>query len=595
MQTLLKRLNIGSKYGLVWAVVTVLFIASAVAVTFLLRTVENDIEAMERRAQRSVDIIHLQVKIAEKEALAYQYLAESSPELIKDYKNKQGEFTEVMKALKPKMDTEKELTLYENIRANNQEADDLFLEAIGTVNEETVLTLLLESTKMQNLTEQLLNELVDEVKDTRLEANDHAKESASMTFWVLVGSVLASIVLSGILFVIINRIVRRPMNYVVATLEQMSTGDLTVPLVEYEAKDEIAKIAAALNQMVQQFRDLASRIHTTSDEVSSQGSMLQLASSEVNIGAQQIAASMEQMAASAEEQASGAQMIASLLEELDNQIKTANEAGDSLDEASRQVYERSTEGKVKMQQSMDDMTSIHELVSAAVEKVKYLQQHTEDIGDLVEVIKGISEQTNLLALNAAIEASRAGDAGRGFAVVAEEVRKLSEEVSKSVGNITERINGIQSETKNVVDSLQDGFEKVEAGTKQMHVSQESFGEISEAMEQMLHRIQHISESLASMTDQSDKVRQSGEDIAAASEESAAGAEESAATAEQQSASIQEMASSIETLNGSAQRMNESMEAFKVDHQKTTHKTYEEMDVSELTEEQESATKDEAQV
>jgi methyl-accepting chemotaxis protein len=153
-----------------------------------------------------------------------------------------------------------------------------------------------------------------------------------------------------------------------------------------------------------------------------------------------------------------------------------------------------------------------------------LEQDSQNIFTVLDVIKSIAEQTNLLALNAAIEAARAGEQGRGFAVVADEVRTLAGRTQDS----TEEINQI-------IDKLQIGAQKV---TASMRVSKQQTEEVVSKATQAGASLDQIASSVAQIDEQSTQI---------------------ATAAEQQNAVAQNMNDNIHQVNESAMHNAASVE------------------------------------
>ncbi|MEK3726310.1 methyl-accepting chemotaxis protein [Lysinibacillus sp. FSL W8-0953] len=219
----------------------------------------------------------------------------------------------------------------------------------------------------------------------------------------------------------------KPINRVAQAMEQFAQGDLSQDSISIRSKDEIGKLANAMNQMQQKLKDMIHNIAQASDLINTSSKELTQSANEVNMGAEQVAITMHELASGAEGQAHHSNELTSLMERFTADLQETNQHGAHIHQSSVEVLALTNEGSQLMTSSNSQMVKIDSIVQNAVEKVKNLDAQAQEISKLVVVIKDIADQTNLLALNAAIEAARAGEQGKGFAVVADEVRKLAEQ------------------------------------------------------------------------------------------------------------------------------------------------------------------------
>jgi methyl-accepting chemotaxis protein len=141
------------------------------------------------------------------------------------------------------------------------------------------------------------------------------------------------------------------------------------------------------------------------------------------------------------------------------------------------------------QQSAQKATTVSEEIRSLVAEIDsvasdicQLNSQTQDVSNILDVIKGIADQTNLLALNAAIEAARAGEQGRGFAVVADEVRQLASRTTDATSDIETILSQFKQDSDGALSSVENVSKRAHQGSNEVYALADRMNQVNDEIQ-----------------------------------------------------------------------------------------------------------------
>jgi methyl-accepting chemotaxis protein len=406
----------------------------------------------------------------------------------------------------------------------------------------------------------LINKQITNAKKTY----DNSKTVYKSTLILIISLTAVSAVIILILSIAITRSIVIPVRNVTSKLKEISqsNGDLT-QRIGYISKDEIGDLSSSFDLFVDKLWTIIKEVASSAKTISSSSENLIEATGATVYSLGMISKTVTEIASGSSQGAAFAEQTTANLVEAANFSEATSIATKHTTDNTKKVKEAAEEGAGKISEIVSSITKIASSSKDVSLIINELNDSSNRIGEIIQIITGISAQTNLLALNAAIEAARAGEAGKGFSVVADEIRKLADQSNRAALEISDLVKENQAKSTSAVSSVSLVEEKVMDGVNIASEVGESIHNIIEHIQSIVSEVEQIDRANEKQAQSSKEMEQAITNLALTSNDIAGGTENISTGIEKQLNTMTGIENTTEQLSEMAKKLRELTGGFKI--------------------------------
>jgi len=319
--------------------------------------------------------------------------------------------------------------------------------------------------------------LLTEVKTRTLQtAEEQEHELRQLHYAVAASFVLLFVTIALIIIVILRAFGTFPL--ILERLKMLAQGHLASDKLNIKRDDEVGQLARGVEETSHSLKTVIRQISCASDHVVH-------AADELSSNTVHTRNHMQMQQNDIEQVAQSIQLMSGVVQEIIHNACSA-------EKSAQHAQQEAEQGKEVVLSTITAINALAKDVKSSSQVINKLDKESENIGSILDVIRGIANQTNLLALNAAIEAARAGEDGRGFAVVADEVRVLAKRTQESTEEIQRMIEQLQLNARNAVQAMDQGRNRAGESVKKACSAGERLNSITTAVKTISNMIEQIS-------------------------------------------------------------------------------------------------------